>query len=186
MLVKNMKQITAKSLMVAMLLTSAMPALCAVDWSTPMSCAQKERYAAKLGTSMLNGLTLIPVKEHPKFNSFDFSPYVNSSMTVSNRQSFPMLNANEDDEGNLVFYTKPYKKNKLSRGGMMFKFEKVDDVHYDLSLWSEKGPAIKFADGSKHLQFVKPKAITKDGKPLRLRITEKSLRERAKHSCLAS
>ncbi|MBY5944938.1 hypothetical protein [Photobacterium rosenbergii] len=181
-----MTRMIVKSLMVAALVTATMPVLGAVDWSTPMSCSQKERYVAQLGQSNLNGLTLVPVAGHPKFTSFDFSPYVNSSMLVSNQANFPMIDATEDDEGTVRFYTKSHRKHKLSRGGMMFKFERVDDEHYDLTLWTEQGPAIKKDDGSKVLPFKKPKKFTSDGQPLRLRITEESIRERAKHSCVAS
>lgn len=179
-----MKNRLFKTVAIAALSLASLGAKAAVDWSTPMSCSQQERYVAQLGQSNLNGLTLVPVEGHPKFTSFDFSPYVNSSMLVSNQQTFPMIDAFEDEDGNVVFYTKAHRKHKLSRGGMMFKFERVDDEHYNLTLWKEKGPAVKLPDGSKGLPFAKPQPITKDGAPLRLRVTEESLRERAKHKCI--
>ncbi len=175
-----MKNTLIKSLIVASMTMASMGAQAAVDFHS-ITCADEAKWVEKLGITSLNGLTLVPVgSEQTKFKTVDFSPYHNNSIETAGR-IFQMIETKEDLDGNVSFYTSPFNKNKYHRGGFVFKFTKVEDNVYDMSLWTEAGKPV-----NGYYEFVRQKPISRASKngSLRMKVTKESIEARDNASCV--
>ena len=175
-----MKKNILKTTLIAVMTLSPFATQAAVEFH-PITCADEQLWIEKLGTTALTGLTLVPEgSDKTKFTMVDFSPYHNNSITVAGRQVYPMVDTTVDDNGNFFFYTKPYVKTRYHRGGMMFKFVKVEDNVYDMSMWLESGKPV-----NGHYEFGHQKPLTRatETGTLRMKITEDSLKARAAATC---
>lgn len=175
-----MKNALIKSLIFASMTITSVGAQASVDFH-PITCDDEIKWVEKLGVTELNGLSLVPLENvKTKFKVVDFSPYHNNSIETAGRV-FQMIDTKQDDDGNISFYTKVFKKEKYNRGGFMFKFTKVEDNIYDLSLWQESGKPV-----NGHYEFGLQVPITRatpDGS-VRMEVTKSSLEARSKASCV--